>query len=69
MAREWFTEANTPLDKAERALLNRAARHLVDQGNDATRLLLMEIRSAYKPGMSAQNVIDTVNDLHFISLN
>ena len=67
MAREWFTFTNTAsdLDKADLAVLNRAARHLVNEGNPATHLLMMEVRMKYKRGMSAQDVIDAVNDAHF----
>jgi hypothetical protein len=75
MAREWFfvgTSAmdaqDCAMDAQDCAIMNRAVRHLIDQGNPETRELLIQVRSAYVPGMSAQDVIDAINDAHFLNI-
>lgn len=62
-ARSWFRLENTSdLTKEDLAILNRAMRSLVDNHNlSPTSRWLMEVRTTYKPGMSARALIDTVN--------
>jgi hypothetical protein len=63
--RIWFTETNTDgLSRADLAIINRAARRIIDQGSLETHALLMEIRMTYRTGMSAQDVIDALNHAH-----
>lgn len=55
-ARIWFL-VDTPLPAAERQILNRAARMLEDQGVHISREVLSSIRTTYKPGMSANDLV------------
>jgi hypothetical protein len=65
MARKWFfIETSIGVNADDISILNRAARHLVDSHNlSPTVRWLSAIRDAYKPGMSAADVIAAVNDL------
>ena len=59
MARKWFLTDNTAgLGSGDLAILNRAARHLDDAGIILSQGTLMRLRMAYRPGLSAQDLID-----------
>lgn len=61
-ARNWFTPQNTPAD-VDLATLNRAARILRDQqADDLGRAELIALRTAYRAGMSAQQIAAAADD-------
>jgi hypothetical protein len=63
MSRHWFNLENCSLPAADRAILNRAMRHLVDDYNLlAMNESLALVRQCYKPGMSARDLIVAVNE-------
>jgi hypothetical protein len=58
-ARTWFTpEICEGLRQEDCAILNRAGRVLADAGWLPTHTLLMELRTTYRPGMSARELAD-----------
>ena len=67
MAMIWFTKETCTMgpemSDVDLAIINRAARHLVRSHNmSLTVRSLGAIRQIYRPGMSAREVIDEVND-------
>lgn len=57
-ARVWFTQTNSgDLSQADVAVLNCAVRNAFPPKKEPTRLQLMEFRMAYRPGMSATDVV------------
>jgi hypothetical protein len=64
MAMTWFRLDNTAnLDRTDLSILNRAMRHLVNDHNlSPTHYALSLVRQTYKPGLSAKDVIELVND-------
>lgn len=63
-ARTWFDLTNTNgLSKEDLVIMNRAARWIDDGGHEMTHRVLMEIRTKYQPGKSAQDLIDDVEDM------
>ena len=67
-AMTWFRLDNTAdLDRIDLSIINRAMRHLVaDHNLSPTHYALSLGRQTYKPGMSAKNVIELVNDARAI---
>ena len=62
MARQWFTSLNTEgLCGDDLRVMNRAVRHLVGDGSPSHRLL-MDVRMTYRPGMSAADVMDALEE-------
>lgn len=63
MARKWYLlEKSIGVTQEDLIILNRAARHLVDNYNmSPTVRNLSLVRDTYKPGMSAAEVIEAVN--------
>jgi len=58
-ARVWFTAENTQsLTDADRAVLNRAARKAFPVGYEPRRIELVALLTAYKPGMSAAELLE-----------
>lgn len=65
MARKYFSEENTfGLDKSDIAILNRAARYFADvrKIDPPIFAVLSAIRTSYERGMSAQDLIEKVED-------
>lgn len=65
MARKWFRiETSIGVTEEDLSIINRATRHLVDNHNmSPTVRNLSRVRDAYKPGMSAADVIEAVNEI------
>ena len=61
MARAWFLQENTHgLTDSDLQVLNRAVRNSFPVGAKPSHLDLMHFRGAYKPGMSAHDLIEAV---------
>jgi hypothetical protein len=57
MMRKWFRADNTTgLAEADLRVLNRAARHVAEK-RDPSHLELVILRTVYRPGMSARDLL------------
>ncbi len=57
-ARTWFTsEACPDLTSEDRRVLNTAARKAFPVGREPKHLELVDLRTVYKPGMSANDLL------------
>ena len=66
-ARTWFNRDNTSgLDGGDLRILNCAARNLEDQGVRITTAVLTYLRTEYRPGMCAD---DLISHIHRVQAN
>lgn len=65
MARTWFNTTDNAASEEDCKIMNRAARTYANENGLAnlTYTQLSRIRNAYKPGMSARDVVDVVDRL------
>lgn len=65
MMRTWFEPLPDARDKADCAILNRAARNLHQLPRQPTRKELMYLATSYRKGMSAADLIELVEGIEF----